>query len=110
MINSNLPIAIIGLGKTGLSVAKYLKKNDKEFLCYDTRSKLKITKEIKKYINEKNIILGEFKESYVENHDNFIISPGINLSSYILSEIKCKGKNIQTDIDIFNEKKRNETN
>ena len=107
MINSNLPIAIIGLGKTGLSVAKYLKKNDKEFLCYDTRSKLKITKEIKKYINEKNIILGEFKESYVENHDNFIISPGINLSSYLLSEIKRKGKNIQTDIDIFNEKKRN---
>ena len=107
MKNSNLPIAIIGLGKTGLSVAKYLKKNDKDFLCYDTRPKLKITKEIKKYINEKNIILGEFKESYVENHDNFIISPGINLSSYLLSEIKRKGKNIQTDIDIFNEKKRN---
>ena len=29
MKNSNLPVAIIGLGKTGVSVAKYLKINNK---------------------------------------------------------------------------------
>jgi UDP-N-acetylmuramoylalanine-D-glutamate ligase len=31
MKKSNLPIAVIGLGKTGISIAKYLKKNNKIF-------------------------------------------------------------------------------
>ena len=44
MKNSNLPIAIIGLGKTGLSVAKYLYRNNQKFIAYDTRKKLYIIK------------------------------------------------------------------
>ena len=107
MKKSNLPIAVIGLGKTGISIAKYLKKNNKIFFCYDTRVDLEITTEIKKYINEKNIILGDFKRSYIKNHDNFLISPGVELNIDILSIINHEEKNIQTDIDIFNEEKRN---
>ena len=106
MKKSKLPIAVIGLGKTGISIAKYLKKNNKNFICYDTRLDLKITAEIKKYTSKRNIILGEFKKSYIKNHDNFIISPGVYLNSDLLNIIKHKGKNIQTDIDIFNEKRR----
>ena len=52
----NSSIAILGLGVTGISVAKYLKKNNQEFIAYDTRKNLPITDEIKKYVNKKNII------------------------------------------------------
>jgi UDP-N-acetylmuramoylalanine--D-glutamate ligase len=106
MIKSNLPLAIIGLGKTGKSIAKYLNKINCDFIVYDTRKDLEITKEIKKEINENKIILGEFKEEYIENHDNFIVSPGIKLEKNIIEKIKISKKNIQTDIDIFNGKKR----
>ena len=68
MIKSNLPLAIIGLGKTGKSIAKYLNKINCDFIAYDTRKDLEITKEIKKEIHENKIILGEFKEEYIENH------------------------------------------
>ena len=86
MEKSNLPIAVIGLGKTGISIAKYLKKNNQNFLVYDTRINLEITNEIKKYVSKENIILGDFKKKYIGDHDNFIISPGINLKNSLLSQ------------------------
>ena len=103
MKKSNLPIAILGLGKTGLSVAKYFHSNNQKFIVYDTRKNLVLTDEIKKYIKIENIILGKIKNNFVFQHDNFIISPGVNLDEKILEEIKNNNKNIQTDIDIFNE-------
>ena len=92
MEKNELPIAIIGLGKTGLSVAKYLKKINKNFVVYDTRNNLEINSEIKKYINRKNIILGEFENSFINKHEKFIISPGVDLHSDFLEEIEKKIK------------------
>ena len=103
MIKSNLPIAIIGLGKTGLSIAKYFHKNNKKFIAYDTRKNLVLTNEIKKYIKTEDIVLGEIKNNFIRQHDNFVISPGVNLDKKIIEEITNNNKNIQTDIDIFNE-------
>ena len=103
MKKSNLPIAILGLGKTGLSIAKYFHSKNQKFIVYDTRKNIILTNEIKKYIKIENIILGEIKDNIIIQHDNFIISPGVNLDKKILEEIKNNNKNIQTDIDIFNE-------
>ena len=61
MKNSNLPVAIIGLGKTGVSVAKYLKINNKNFIAYDTRENLKITDEIKKYVDNELVLMGRVR-------------------------------------------------
>ena len=102
-------IAIIGLGKTGLSVAKYLKKINKNFVVYDTRNNLEINSEIKKYINRKNIILGEFEDFFISKHEKFIISPGVNLRSDFLEEIERNNKILITDIDIFNEQNHSKT-
>ncbi|MEC7885835.1 MAG: UDP-N-acetylmuramoyl-L-alanine--D-glutamate ligase, partial [Pseudomonadota bacterium] len=35
--SKDLPIAVIGLGITGLSIVRFLKKNNKSFKVYDTR-------------------------------------------------------------------------
>ena len=103
MKKSNLPIAIIGLGKTGLSIAKYLYRNNQKFIAYDTRKNLTFNNQIEKYIKAEEIILGKITDNIVFQHDNFIISPGVDLDKKILKEIKNKNKNIQTDIDIFND-------
>jgi len=102
MKKSNLPIAIIGLGKTGLSVAKYFHRNNQEFIAYDTRKKFIFTKEITKYLKKEDVVLGKITNNFIYQHDNFIISPGVDLDKKIIEEIKNNNKNIQTDIDIFN--------
>ena len=101
MEKNNSTIAILGLGKTGISVAKYLKNKNKEFVVYDTRENLEMTREIEKYVHKKNILLGKWNKSIIEKHENFIVSPGIKLEKEFINEILKKNKTILTDIDIF---------
>ena len=107
MKKSNLPIAVIGLGKTGISVAKYLFNNNINFIIYDTRKNPEFFIEAKKYINLEKIILGDIGKEIADYHDNFIISPGLELDKNLIKKIYKDKKNLLTDIDIFNDKKRN---
>ena len=76
-------ILIYGLGKSGLSVLKFLKK-DNEITTYDDKKK----------INNKKITKIKF--------DYIIISPGIDINRCNLSKfLKNNLKKIYTDLDIF---------
>ena len=106
MILSKLPAAIIGLGKTGISIAKYFDKNKVDYHIYDTRSDLIISKKILDQIGTKKITLGPISIKSIDDHDNFIVSPGISLEDNFITKIKSVNKNIQTDIDLFDQEKR----
>jgi UDP-N-acetylmuramoylalanine--D-glutamate ligase len=76
-------ILIYGLGKSGLSVLRYLKKNN-EITKYDDKIK----------VNNKKITKIKF--------DYIIISPGIDINKCKLSKfLKNNSKKIYTDLDIF---------
>jgi len=76
-------ILIYGLGKSGLSVLKFLKKNNK-ITTYDDKIK----------VNNKKIIKIKF--------DYIIISPGIDIDKCNLSNfLKNNSRKIYTDLDIF---------
>ena len=93
-IFSKKKILIYGLGKSGLSVFKLLKKNNKIYLLDD------------KKIDNKNI---EIKSRLISNKkiikkkiDHIIISPGIDINKCQLSKFLKKNlKKINTDLDIF---------
>ena len=76
-------ILIYGLGKSGLSVLKFLKK-DNEITTFDDKIK----------VNNKKITKIKF--------DYIIISPGIDINKCNLSKfLKNNSKKIYTDLDIF---------
>jgi UDP-N-acetylmuramoylalanine--D-glutamate ligase len=76
-------ILIYGLGKSGLSVLKFLKKNNK-ITTYDDKIK----------VNNKKITKIKF--------DYIIISPGIDIDKCNLSNfLKNNSRKIYTDLDIF---------
>ena len=76
-------ILIYGLGKSGLSVLKFLKKNNK-ITTHDDKIK----------VYNKNITKIKF--------DYIIISPGIDINKCNLSKfLKNNSKKIYTDLDIF---------
>ena len=89
-IFSKKKILIYGLGKSGLSVFKFLKK-DNQVSTYDD----KIKNDKKEIINKK--------------FDYIIISPGIDINNCSLSKfLKNNYKKIYTDLDIFyNNNKKN---
>ena len=87
-------ILIYGLGKSGLSTYKFLKKYSEIYLYDDKKNKGK-SLEIKKII----IILKELIKKKIEY---IIISPGININQCHLSKFLKKNlEKINTDLDIF---------
>ena len=87
-------ILIYGLGKSGLSAFKFLKKTNKLFLFDDQKSK-KVTKEVKKNITG-------YKKIINQKIDHIIISPGIDINNCRLKKfLRNNLKKINTDFDIF---------
>jgi len=87
-------ILIYGLGKSGLSAFKFLKKHNEIYLYDDKKSNNKSVLIKKKKINYKEIIQ--------KNIDYIIISPGINIDKCHLSKFLKKNlKKINTDLDVF---------
>ena len=87
-------ILIYGLGKSGLSAYKFLKKTNQIYLYDDKKM---ITKNIeikKKFLDYKRVIK--------KNIDYIIVSPGINIDKCKLKKfLKKNSKKINTDLDIF---------
>ena len=93
----NKKIAVYGMGKSGLSAARFLKRLKTKTFCWDddlnTRKKLKKFKfNLSKFwlIKNKNLI------------DYILISPGIDINKCKIKKyLKKNYKKIITDIDIF---------
>jgi UDP-N-acetylmuramoylalanine--D-glutamate ligase len=87
-------ILIYGLGKSGLSVYKFLKKKSETYL-YDDKKNLIKNSELKKKIID-------YKKINKQNFDYIIISPGIDIKKCKLSKyLKKNNSKINTDLDIF---------
>ena len=87
-------ILVYGLGKSGLSTFKFLKK-ESEIYLFDDKKKISNNREIKKnLINHQKLLKSKF--------DCIIISPGIDINKCSLKKyLKKNLKKIYTDLDIF---------
>ena len=92
---STKSFAIYGMGKTGLSVINYLKKNNNSFTTYWDDSKEK-----KKLYNLNDKKKKNFAES-LDKVDYIIISPGINIKKLQLKKYLIKNKKKLLQILIF---------
>ena len=91
----NKQIAIYGMGITGLSAAKVLKKLKSKVYCWDDQKK----------VREKVKKLGfKVKQFWLDKNapDNIVISPGIDINKCkIKNYLQNYSKKIITDLDIF---------
>ncbi|MBD1141415.1 UDP-N-acetylmuramoyl-L-alanine--D-glutamate ligase [Pelagibacterales bacterium SAG-MED39] len=84
----NKKILIYGLGKTGLSTFKFLKKRSDVYLFDDFR------------LNKKKFI--DYKKILVTKFDKIILSPGIDINKCKLTKFLKKNSNkISSDLDVF---------
>ena len=92
---------ILGLGVTGLSVARFFIRNNIPFRIADSRQEppmLKIS-------NNENLLhdfsFGDWSESLLDDISEVIISPGIAESESIVRWIRAKNISIISDIELF---------
>lgn len=96
MLSKN--IAVLGLGKSGLSTVNFLLKNGIVPTVFDTREKPFGEDELPK---EVTLIKGDFDGSKLSEFDLLIIGPGLPLSMPSLQQALTKGVEIIGDIELF---------
>jgi UDP-N-acetylmuramoylalanine--D-glutamate ligase len=92
---------VVGLGKTGLSVVRYLRTLGESVIVVDSRDIPPGLKELKSNHGDVELHTGHFDVSLFINARRIVVSPGVALSEPALVEAKNKNIEIIGDIDLF---------
>tara|TARA_A100001015_G_scaffold318220_1_gene437420 strand:- start:1981 stop:3312 length:1332 start_codon:yes stop_codon:yes gene_type:complete len=90
---------VVGLGQTGLSIARHLARRQVPFLVYDTRNNPQGATEFKFNFPGIELYLGNFPEARLESLSGIICSPGVPLEEDFIQEALNKNIPVFGDID-----------
>jgi len=92
---------IVGMGATGLSCARHLKKQGIPFAMADTRANPPNLVEIEKEFADVKKSFGNLDPVFLDEADVIVISPGLSLKEPAIADQIAKGKPIIGDIELF---------
>ncbi len=100
-LNQTSNILVVGLGITGLSVARYLDKLGFQFCVVDSRENPPNASELKALSPDIPLITGAFQISDFENASHLIVNPGLSLNNPMIQTAVQRGAKIVGEIDLF---------
>lgn len=92
---------IAGLGKTGLSIARYLQRRKQSFSLFDTRASAPQASQFMEEFPGVDIYLGEFPQSIISQLTAIIASPGVELTHAGITQAKAQGVSVYGDVECF---------
>ena len=92
---------IIGLGKTGLSVARYLATQNQDFSVLDTRASPPLLNQFHQEFPGKYFISAQLNHPLVQQSQRIILSPGISAWEPNIGAAKARGAQVINDITLF---------
>ena len=101
VIASSQLTVIIGLGATGMSAARFLRKHNQRFLVMDSRVNPPNEEQFKTEFPEIPLVLGALDEDVLLNASEIVISPGMSLKTPELQTAISAGISIVGDIELF---------
>lgn len=90
---------VVGLGKTGLSIARYLRFKNKQFIVFDTRADAPFLAEFQAEFPQVPVYLNEFPEEIIKQLTDVIASPGIALELPIIQKAIKAGADVYGDVE-----------
>ena len=90
---------VAGLGKTGLSIARYLQANDEDAIFYDSRTEPPGIDELRALWPDARLLLGS--TTLPEGVGRIIASPGIEDRHAMLQAARKSGIDVVSDIELF---------
>lgn len=94
---------LVGLGKTGLSVARFLFRHNKSFVAFDTREAIANIDEIAREFPGAPVFLGSAKGIDWKSIHTVVASPGVSLDEAVIVEAKKQGLPVIGDIELFSQ-------
>ena len=87
-------VLVLGLGDTGLSIARWAERHDARVRVADTRS-------APPHNVAGDVRLGPFSSALLEDIDLVCISPGLSLSQPLISDALARGVPVLGDVELF---------
>ena len=92
---------IVGLGRTGVSCARYLAAHGHEIRVTDSRQAPPGLAELGRVAPGARVSLGGFDESLLDGADQVVVSPGVSLREPLLVAAAARGLDVVGDIELF---------
>ena len=90
---------VLGLGVTGLSIARYLQRNERDAVFADSRDEPPGIAELQDLWPDAKVVLGDTK--LPPKIDRIIVSPGVSENNEILKKARKKKLEVISDIELF---------
>lgn len=90
---------VAGLGKTGLSVARYLRRNKKSFIAFDTRPQAPNLAEFAAEFPDVMVYVQHIPAEIISQITDIIASPGLSLDTPLLKQALQEGIPVYGDIE-----------
>lgn len=94
-------VLVVGLGITGISVARFLQRLGFSFAIIDSRDKPPLIDSFFQQSPDVAVFTGGFDDAAFTVATHLIVSPGVSLHEKSISKAIANGANIVSDIDLF---------
>lgn len=101
MITSDTYSLIVGMGATGLSIARYLSKRGERFCLFDTRSDAALAKQFTIEFPAVNQYFATLGDDVIASAKELVLSPGVSREENIVVKALQYGKPVIGDIELF---------
>ncbi|HEX4300528.1 MAG TPA: UDP-N-acetylmuramoyl-L-alanine--D-glutamate ligase [Gammaproteobacteria bacterium] len=92
---------IVGLGKTGLSCARFLAAHGEEIAITDSRERPPGLADLRELLPDAAVFLGGFSEEALKRADRVVLSPGIASDTPFVAKARALGMPVLGDIELF---------
>jgi UDP-N-acetylmuramoylalanine--D-glutamate ligase len=92
---------IVGLGKTGLSCARYLAAQGVELAVTDSREQPPGLEQLQSLYPDLAIFVGGFLPEVFQAAGHLVVSPGVPLSEPLIQAARDEGAEVMGDIELF---------
>ncbi len=92
---------VVGIGATGLSVARHLSQLGERFVMLDSRQQPPCLEQLKAEFPDVRVALGEFVVDSFEGADEVILSPGLSRQLPAVQAVLQSDVSVISDIELF---------
>lgn len=101
LIASSRYHVVVGLGSTGLSVARHLRALGESFVVVDTRAEPPLLEALRAEMPEVRVYAGEMPAQVLAAASELIVSPGLSPEEPWLQTAVSEGASLLGDVDLF---------
>ena len=92
---------VVGLGKSGMSLVRYLARQRVRFAVVDTRANPPELSTLREQFPQVEVRCGELDVEFLSRASELLISPGLAVATPALQEAAKRGVKLSGDIDLF---------